>query len=219
MNNILLFEHFNQSLELKNDLVNHLSQFPYLSYSLKYQNKSLIITFNKDVDLKYALGILDSFETDIIEKEPVKILIKDKKEISNTQEFEGKPILQNIEKVNFPELKISGVEAKMDSGATTSSIGVSDLKINRNTNKVSFIPLSKKFEGYHGKTVIMDLHSEISVQSSNGSETSRPLIKTDIVIKGKTYETFISLSDRDSLDYPVLIGKDILVNFLIQAGI
>ncbi len=219
MNNILLFEYFTQNLELKNDLENHLSQFPYLAYTIKNDNNNVIIVFNKDVNTKYGLGILDPFEKEIIQKHPLNVRIVGMKNIDTKQEFKGKTIIQNIEKVDFPDLGLIGIEAKCDSGATTSSIGVSKLKIDRQTKKVSFVPLSNKFKGYKGNTITLPIHSEIKVQSSNGDETSRVLIQTDIVIKGKTYETYISLSQRDKLDYPVLLGKDILVNFLLQPGL
>jgi hypothetical protein len=220
MNNILLFEYFNPNLELKNDLTNHLSQFPYLVYTLKDDNKDVIIAFNKEIGTNYGLGLLDVFDKEVLDKFPLKVKVTGMKNIDKFQEFQGKTIIQNIEKVDFPQLKISGVEAKVDTGATCSSLGVSKMTINRKTKKVSFVPLSDSFEQYTGKTITLPIHSEIKVQSSNGDEQVRPLIKTDIVIKGKTYETFISLADRDKLDFAVLLGKDILSGkFLVQPGI
>lgn len=220
MNNILLFEYFNQNMELKNDLQNHLSQFPYLSYTIKDDSKHVIITFNKDVNTAYGLGILDHFEKEIIEKYPLSVKITSMKDVDVKQEFKGKTIIQNIEKVDFPDLRIKGLESKIDSGATTSSLHCSKIKVNRQTKKVSFVALDDSYEQYTGQTITMPIHSEIKVQSSNGAETSRPLIKTDVIIKGKRVETFISLTDREELDYPVLIGKDILSGrFLIQAGL
>jgi len=64
------------------------------------------------------------------------------------------------------------------------------------------------------------LYSEIKVQSSNGDEEARPLIKMDIEIKGKVMESYFSLADRKELEFPVLIGKDVLSGkFLINPGI
>lgn len=220
MNNILLFEYFSQNLELKNDLTNHLSQFPYLSYTIKNDNANVIITFNKDVNTSYGLGILDPFEKETLQKFPLSVKITGMKDVDTKQEFQGKTIIQNIEKVDFPDLRIKGLESKIDSGATTSSLHCSKIKVNRQTRKVSFVPLDDSYEQYTGQMITMPIHSEIKVQSSNGQEQSRPLIKTDMIIKGKRVETFISLADREELDYPVLIGKDILSGrFLIQAGL
>jgi hypothetical protein len=216
---ILLFEHFRQKLDLKNDIQNHLSQFPYISYSLRDDDRDIIITFNKDVNINYGLGLLDSFEKSVIEKYPLKVKITSTKNLDGDDEFKGKQIIQNIEKVDFPNLGLKNIESKIDTGAATSSISVEKIKIDRQNKKVSFIPLNPKFDGYIGKMITKPIHSEISVQSSNGSETKRCLIQTDVVIKGKTYKTYVSLADRKDLDYGVLIGKDLLVNFLIQPGL
>ncbi len=219
MNNILLFEYFNPNLELKNDVTNHLSQFPYLAYTLNDDDKNVIVAFNKEIGTNYGLGLLDVFDKEVLDKFPLKVKITGMKNIDKFQEFQGKTIIQNIEKVDFPQLKISGVEAKVDTGATCSSLGVTKMKIDRKTKKVSFVPLSDSFKQYTGKIITLPIHSEISVQSSNGQQESRPLIKTDVIIKGKTYDCFISLSDRTKLDYSVLLGKDLLSNFLVKPGI
>ncbi len=220
MNNILLFEYFSPNLDLKNDLTNHLEQYPYLKYTLSDDGKNVILTFNKDISTSYGMGILDTFEKDILTKNPLKLRIKGMKNVDKFQQFQGKIIIQNIEKVDFPDLKLKGIECKIDSGATTSSLHCSKIKIDRKLKRVSFTPLDKSYDQYEGKMITLPLHSEIKVQSSNGQEEPRALIKTDVIIKGKRIETFISLADRAELDYPVLIGKDILSGrFLIQAGL
>ena len=220
MKNILLFEQYSPNIDIKNDLTNHLSQFPYISYTLKDADKNVIITFNKDVNAKYGLGLLEPFNKEVVTKTPLSVKVINMKNIDKFQEFNGKTILQNIEKVDFPELKIFNLESKLDTGASCSSIYASKIKINRETKKVSFVLLDDSYEQYTGNMISVPIHSEIRVQSSNGDESSRPLIQTDIVIKGKTYEIFISLStERKKLEYAVLLGKDILSNFLIQAGI
>ncbi len=220
MKNILLFEYFNPNLELKNDLQNHLSQYPFISYSLTDSDKNIIISFNKDINTNYGLGLIDHYEKEIINKYPLKVKITGVKNLDDYEEFKGKTIIQNIEKVDFPDLGIEKLESKIDTGAATSSIHCHKIKIDRQKKKVSFIALDDSYPQYTGKMITMPIHSEISVQSSNGVETPRVLIKSVVIIKGKKIETYISLANREELDYPVLIGKDILSGrFLVQAGI
>ena len=217
---IKLFESVDKGLDLLNEVKNHLSQFPYLSYGVKRENSSIVITFNKDVTAKYAKGLLDSYDIEVKNENPVTIIIKKKKNVDKFEEFNGKTIIENIEHVDFPDIGIKKLKVKIDSGATTSSIGVSKMKIDRNRKKVTFVPLDDKYDEYRGKSYTMDLYSEIKVQSSNGDEESRPLIKLDIVIKGKTFESYFTLANREELEFPVLIGKDVLSgNFLINPGL
>ena len=219
MKNILLFEKYNENLELKNELQNHLSQYPFISYTLD-DSDGLSISFNKDVNTSYGIGILNMFDYKIISKKPLKLKINKLKEIDKNAEYKGKVIIQNVEKISLPDLGIYDIEGKIDSGAALTSIGVSSLKVDRNKKQVSFRVLNESSSLYTGKLITRPLYSEITVQSSNGSTQVRPLIKGTIVIRNKEYQTYYSLSNRDDMDYLVLIGKDILGdNFLISPGL
>lgn len=217
--NILYYENYGKNLNLKNEIQNHLSQYPYISYSIKDNEETIILTFNKDVNHKYGLGLLNIFTTEVLENEPLKVKITGKKNIDKFEEFKGKPIINTVEKVDFPELGIKALASKIDSGATTSSIYASKIKKDLKLKKVSFILLDPSYPAYTGKIISKPIHSQIRVQSSNGEESSRVLIKTKIIIKGKEIETFISLADRKDLQFPVLIGKDVSNLFLIQSGL
>lgn len=206
-------------MELINEIDNHLSQYPYISYTSNTNTQDkIILRFSKSLDIDYIKGILDPFNIEIMDKKELIIAVLSKKP-KMVATVNNKPIIQNIEIIDIPTLYLTGIEAKVDSGANSSSIDVSRLMINRNTKKVKFIPLSKGDKGYTGREVICDLHSEISVQSSNGSSESRPMIIVDIKVRDKIYETFISLTERDQMDYKILLGKDLLSNFLINPGI
>lgn len=221
MSLIKMFDNYNSnSMDLNNEVQNHLAQFPYLSYDIREDGKNIKLTFSNNVSGEYAIGLLDPFEIKKISNEPAIILVIKKKNIDKFEEFNGKIIIENVEKVGFPELGIKDLEVKVDSGATTSSLHCSSIKINRNTKKVTFTPLDDKYEQYKQKSFTFPLNSEIKVQSSNGDEESRALIKLDIEIKGKVYEAYFSLADRKELEFPVLLGKDVLSGkFLINPGI
>lgn len=222
MRNILLFEAFKkEELDLENDIKNHLSQYPYLSYSIKKSDNSIIITFNKDVNIKYGLGILNMFRCETISKEPVSLKITGKKNVDTFDEYKGKVIIQNTEKVDFPEFGLKGIFGKVDSGAGSSSLASSDITIDKDKKMVSFVCLDDSYEEYTGKKITLPYFSIISVQSSSGETTERVLLQTKIIIKNKEIETFVSLADRASLDMAVLVGKDTLCagNFLISPGL
>jgi hypothetical protein len=217
---ILLFEEYSPNMDLNNDIKNHLSQFPYLSYTIKDDGAAVIYTFNKDVSLKYAKGVLDPFKIEILGSDPVKIRIVSKKPVDSYEEFKGKVLIGSTEKIDIPTLKLKDIDVKVDSGASCSSLHCSWIHVDRNKKKVSFIPLDKSYKQFNNTKFVFPLMEEVNVQNSGGEQESRPLIKLDIIIKGKTYETFFSLTNREELEYPILIGRDIISgNFLIDVGI
>jgi hypothetical protein len=48
------------------------------------------------------------------------------------------------------------------------------------------------------------------VKSSNGQSQARYRILTEIVLFNKTYPIFLTLSDREEMRYPVLLGRKFL---------
>jgi hypothetical protein len=217
---MLLFEYFKPEMEFNNDVKKHLEQFPYLHYSVREIEGVLYVSFGGDVSFKYIKGVIAPFTIEQVQEKPLKVKITGKKTISDFEQFKGKTIIGNTEKIDIPSLKLESVLCKVDSGATTSSIDVSYLHIDKKNNKVTFTPLRPKHEGYVDKKFTAPIAEEVRVQSSNGTSEYRVMIKLNIVIKGKKLETFFSLADRKELDYPILIGKDILSNnFLIDTSI
>ncbi|WP_363928600.1 RimK/LysX family protein [Winogradskyella sp.] len=57
-------------------------------------------------------------------------------------------------------------------------------------------------------------------KKSNGIKENRYKIKTDLIFFGKTYKINLTLSTRDDIRFPVLIGRQFLKNkFLVDVDI
>lgn len=219
MNTLKKFEGYSPNLELNNEIKHHLSQFPYLGYSIKDLEDGLEINFGKNIGSKYIQGLLDPYNIETIGESPLVIKLTGKKNLDNFKEFKGKTIIGNIENIDLVDLKLKDVPAKVDTGATTSSLHCEYIKKDEKKKKVTFIPLDDRFEAYNGKQITLPLDASIRVQSSNGEDEVRPMVKMDIELKGKLVETYFTLTDRKELEYPILIGKDILSgNFIVDAS-
>ncbi len=96
-------------------------------------------------------------------------------------------ILGLIEEINILGNKKKKINAKIDSGATTSSIDI----------------------GLAAELRLGPLVMTNKVTSSHGS-SRRVCIKFPIKIKGKIIESLFTLADRHGLKYPVLIGVNTL---------
>ena len=118
-------------------------------------------------------------------------------------------VIGRKEKVRFPFLSSNLLDAKIDTGAYTSSIHCLDIHEAefRGGKRLFFTVYANKkdkqvnsFENYYKK----------KIKSSTGEVEDRYIIKTQIEIAGKRIKTTLSLANRGSMKYPVLIGRKLL---------
>ena len=115
-------------------------------------------------------------------------------------------------------VKIGGktVPAKIDTGAETSSIWASDVKILPDKT-LEFTLFDEKSDFYTGEKVRKSDYTVNIIRSSNGTEQIRYRIRLEVEIAGLAFETDFTLADRSKNQFPVLIGKIALENrFLID---
>lgn len=122
-----------------------------------------------------------------------------------------------IDKADFPLLNLFDIDVKIDTGAYTSSIHCINLKEENGLLKCIF--LDKDHPDYHEKEFIFDTYDKKVVKSSNGIAETRFRIKSKIVLFNKTYDIFLTLSDRGEMRFPVLLGRHFLKNkFIVDPG-
>ncbi len=113
-----------------------------------------------------------------------------------------------FDKADFPLLDFFDIEIKIDTGAFTSSIHCKNMKVEDNYLKCNF--LDEEHPMYHGREIVFDEYDVKVVKSSNGSAEARYRIETEIVIFGETHSIFLTLSDREEMRFPVLLGRNFL---------
>ena len=125
-------------------------------------------------------------------------------------------IIGRREFVDFPLLGISNVEAKVDTGAYTSSVHCENITINyENSKPILYFTI---VEG-EVKTFRFEEYTQKKIKNSFGEMEERYVIKTLIHIGRKKINLSISLSNRDNMRYPVLIGRRVLkAKFLIDVN-
>ena len=111
--------------------------------------------------------------------------------------------------VDFPELHLFGMEAKIDTGAYTSSIHCKDiiLKNTNGKNVLYFKLLDEMHPEFSEKIHEFTEFDKKKIKNSFGEMEERFIIKTKIKIGKKIILTTLSLSDRENMRYPVLIGR------------
>jgi hypothetical protein len=132
-----------------------------------------------------------------------------------------KKIIGRREAVDFPELEIMGIEAKIDTGAYTSSIHCKDVSCFEQDGKafVSFLLLDPSHPQYENRIFTWPVYERKMVKNSFGQKEERCVIQTSIVIYKKNYEIELSLADRSQMEYPVLLGRKALSKrFLVDVS-
>ena len=125
-----------------------------------------------------------------------------------------KAILGRNDYFDFPELKLKDVPCKIDSGAFMSVIHCTEMKV---VGEELHFKLGKhpnfKFPDkvYHTKKFTVK-----EITSSNGESENRYTVSTSIRVFEEDVETIFTLTSRETMHSPVLIGRLALENYLID---
>jgi hypothetical protein len=125
------------------------------------------------------------------------------------------------ELVDFPLLGLSGLEAKIDTGAYTSALHCKDIEVRRinGVDTLCFRLLDETHPEYSDNEYFFTEFSRKTIKSSFGESEERYIIKTQIHLAEKKINCTISLTDRTNMRYPVLIGrKTIKGKFIVDVG-
>lgn len=110
------------------------------------------------------------------------------------------------ERISILDLELYDLDAKVDTGADSSALHCDHIEIDEK-NIVHFTLLDEVHEAYHGKRMSLPLFELKTIKSSNGQVQHRPSVKVNVEFFGKIYETIISLTDRSTMKFPMLIGR------------
>ncbi len=137
------------------------------------------------------------------------------------------PIVGWQEVVSFPEWKGVKMKAKIDTGAKSAAIHAESYEIvrlpstsERPVNEELKIKLKAgtkpPFKTLVVRAPVVDYRN---VKNSGGKIEERPFIMTFIEIAGYRYRIILSVTNREKMKFPVLLGRDFLAGkFLVDSG-
>lgn len=140
----------------------------------------------------------------------LKDLILEYKLIGKNINTESKiEIIGRVERVQLPDLSRNSLDAKIDTGAYTSSLHCHNVEVFTNNGKkrVRFYVLDPSHPEYEGKIFESPVHKVKKIKSSNGIVSERVIIKQKICFGGKISNIQLSLSNRSDMKFPLLIGR------------
>jgi hypothetical protein len=128
-------------------------------------------------------------------------------------------IIGTTDRIDLPALGLFDLECKIDTGADTSTIHCSKVRVveKDGVEWLKFRVLDKEHPQFNRVNHLVKDFSEKTVRSSNGETETRYVIRTKAVLFGRIFPITFTLSHRGKMKYPVLIGKKFLRNrFLVD---
>lgn len=129
-----------------------------------------------------------------------------------------KEVIGRTASVDFPDLGLYNIAAKIDTGAYTTALHCHDISVINNV--LHFKLLDPGHPEYNERDQTVKNYSQKLIKNSFGESELRYIIKTRIKIGKRVINSVISLTNRGSMKYPVLIGRKLLRNkFIVDVSI
>lgn len=125
-----------------------------------------------------------------------------------------------VERLRVEDVDLQ-VRAKMDTGATTSSIDAEIIDIAKSGEKSGDKPGEKVVfsivdeKSGEKRTFEREIQRYVRIKKKEGGYIRRPVINMTFCIAGKRITEEVNLANRENFIYPVLVGR----NMLAQAGL
>ncbi len=119
-----------------------------------------------------------------------------------------KKLIGRVETADFPDLSLTNVPVKIDTGAYTSSIHYQEMM--EKDNKLYCVFNSSPKNSSQKQTIVFEYFKTTLVKSSNGIPQKRYKIRTTIIFFQKKYKISLTLAKRKSMRYPALLGRKFL---------
>lgn len=103
-------------------------------------------------------------------------------------------------------MDIKDVPAKIDTGADSTSVWASDIKLSKD-GVLSFKLFAPESPFYTGETISRTDYSVVWLRNAHGGEKIAYRTHLPIRIAGRTIRARVSLTDRSKNKFPILIGK------------
>lgn len=113
-----------------------------------------------------------------------------------------------LARVSLPEYGLERLVARVDTGATRSSVCVCDVR--QESGKLYYKMLYPEHPLYTGKECSSADYKTLSVKNPGKEKDIRYAVMVELNVEGNHKKVLCSLSDRKHMLYPLLLGRDFL---------
>ncbi len=114
-----------------------------------------------------------------------------------------------LEVCDLPQLEITKLHMRVDTGAQTSSLHVDNIEEFKKDGQL-WVSFDIHPDVHNVATVVRrqaKVHDTRVVKSSSGDKQQRHVIETQIVLGGQSWGIYLTLTDRSSMTYLMLLGR------------
>lgn len=114
-----------------------------------------------------------------------------------------------LEVCDLPQLEITKLHMRVDTGAQTSSLHVDNIEEFKKDGQL-WVSFDIHPDVHNVATVVRrqaKVHDTRVVKSSSGDKQQRHVIETQIVLGGQSWAIYLTLTDRSSMTYLMLLGR------------
>lgn len=133
----------------------------------------------------------------------------------------GLPVIGWREWVGLPDFGVKSIKVKVDSGARSSSLHASDLKI-FDRNGVQWVrfrlhPIQRsRDKAVDIEAIVLEFRS---VRTSSGIAKMRPVIVTNVALLNTLWPVELTLASRQEMGFRMLLGREAFRGrFLVDGG-
>lgn len=123
--------------------------------------------------------------------------------------------------VQLPDLGVHEIKAKVDTGADNSSLHAFNIERfeNNGVEMVRFDLHPRQRKKRPSISCQAEVVGEKKVKNPGGRREVRPIIRTRLIVAGKSIEARINLTTRDEMTFRMLLGRrTIRKNFIVDPG-
>ncbi|MDX1452245.1 MAG: ATP-dependent zinc protease [Oleiphilaceae bacterium] len=131
--------------------------------------------------------------------------------------FEEKMVVGALEQCDLPELHISNLDVRVDTGAKTSSLHVDNIEEFKRDGE-RWVSFDIHPDSHNVSRVVRrsaKVKDQRTIKSSNAKKEKRCVIDTEICMGGRHWPIEVTLTDRSSMSYLMLLGREAMLGKLV----
>ncbi|TIX51166.1 ATP-dependent zinc protease family protein [Alteraurantiacibacter aquimixticola] len=117
-----------------------------------------------------------------------------------------------LEYVSLPDLGLSELKAKIDTGARTSALHAQDVERFENDGEDWVRFRSVHEDGSVSNVVECPVHDVREIRNTGGVPEERIIIRTKFCIADRCWSVDVSLADRTNMTFDLIVGRTALKN-------
>jgi|AP95_1055475.scaffolds.fasta_scaffold106634_2 hypothetical protein len=130
------------------------------------------------------------------------------------------PVIGWREQLALPDLGISSIRAKVDTGAMISALRAWNIReVERDGKPYVRFTVNPTRNRSSQRRVEAPLSGHRNITSSSGHRESRPIIRTSVTVGDRTFPMNLTLTRRAGMTYPMLLGREaVRGRFVVDPG-